>query len=219
METLTEENYLKTIFKLSNKQDELVGTNAIADEMNTKSASVTDMVKRLSVKKLLYYTPYKGVKLTERGRKKALDVVRKHRLWEVFLVDILKFKWDEVHLIAEELEHVNSIELFERLDKFLGHPKFDPHGGPIPDAKGKISLNDLIPLTDLKINNKATILGVVDSSKHFLQYLEKVKLKIGNKVTLIEKHHYDDSIDVKLNNKKNIHLSNKIARNILVSIS
>ena len=110
METLTEENYLKTIFKLSLNKDKLVGTKAIADEMNTKSASVTDMIKRLSVKKLLHYTPYKGVKLSDKGRKKALDVVRKHRLWEVFLVDVLKFKWDEVHYIAEELEHVNSAE-------------------------------------------------------------------------------------------------------------
>ena len=217
METLTEENYLKTIFKLSRDKDELIGTNAIADKMNTKSATVTDMVKRLSFKKLLHYTPYKGVKLSAKGRKKALEVVRKHRLWEVFLVDILKFKWDEVHHIAEELEHVNSGELFERLDKFLGHPKFDPHGDPIPDSNGKLSLNDMIPLTDLSVNNEAIILGVADSSKHFLQYLEKINLKPGNKLKLIEKYHYDNSIDVKINNKENIHISNKIARNILVS--
>ena len=219
METLTEENYLKTIFKLSLSEDKLVGTNAIAEEMNTKSASVTDMVKRLAGKKLLYYTPYKGVKLTDKGKKKALLVVRKHRLWEVFLVDILKFKWDEVHHIAEELEHVNSTEMFDRLDKFLGRPKFDPHGDPIPDSDGKFSLNDLIPLSDLKLNGKATILGVVDHSKHFLQYLEKIKLKLGNKVVLVEKHHFDNSIDVKINNKKSIHISNKIARNILVNAS
>ena len=187
--------------------------------MNTKSASVTDMVKRLAVKKLLFYTPYKGVKLTEKGRKKAVDVVRKHRLWEVFLVDTLKFKWDEVHHIAEELEHVNSKELFNRLDKFLGYPKFDPHGDPIPDAKGKLSSMEMKSLADMGLKEIGVICGVLDDSKAFLQYLEKVKLKLGNKVSLVEKHQFDNSIDVKINNKSNIHISNKIARSILVSSS
>ncbi|MBT8194877.1 MAG: metal-dependent transcriptional regulator, partial [Bacteroidia bacterium] len=192
-------------------------TNAIADEMSTKSASVTDMVKRLALKKLVFYTPYKGVKLTDKGRKKAVDVVRKHRLWEVFLVDTLKFKWDEVHHIAEELEHVNSKELFNRLDKFLGYPKFDPHGDPIPDAKGKLSSMEMKPLADLGLKDKGVICGVLDDSKTFLQYLEKVKLKLGNKVSLVEKHQFDNSIDVKINNRTSVHISNKIARNILVS--
>jgi DtxR family Mn-dependent transcriptional regulator len=218
METLTEENYLKCIYKLSEGDQALVKTSAIAKKMKTKSASVTDMIKRLSGKNLLHYEAYKGVRLTEKGRKKAVEVIRKHRLWEVFLVNVLKYEWDEVHQIAEQLEHVNSEDLFKRLEKYLGYPKFDPHGDPIPDAKGRFSRSDFVPISEMNIKDKGIIMGVVDSSKQFLQYLGKTKLKLGNKVRLVEKHEYDNSLDIKVNNKSIVHISQKIARNILISL-
>lgn len=138
MNSLTEENYIKAIYKLCEKSADAVSTNAIAEKMHTKAASVSDMLKKLSKKKLINYRKYQGVTLTAKGEKLALAIVRKHRLWELFLVQKLNFKWDEVHDIAEQLEHIQSDELVKRIDKFLDHPKFDPHGDPIPDVNGKL---------------------------------------------------------------------------------
>src|SRR5688500_18567354 len=160
MNSFTEENYLKAIFKLLEGDDEAVTTNAIAEKMNTRAASVTDMLKKLSEKKLINYKKYQGVTLTSSGKKIALNIIRKHRLWEVFLVEKLNFKWDEVHDIAEQLEHINSDTLIERIDKFLNYPKFDPHGDPIPDINGKFQSNKSVLVSELKLNSVGIMTGV-----------------------------------------------------------
>jgi DtxR family transcriptional regulator, Mn-dependent transcriptional regulator len=216
MHTLTEENYLKCIYKLSVNTPEGITTSAIADGMKTKSASVTDMLKKLSEKELVKYEKYYGVKLTEKGKKIALKIVRKHRLWEVFLVEVLDFKWDEVHIIAEQLEHIQSDELITRMDKFLGHPKTDPHGDPIPDQNGKIFSAQLTALSQLNQKTSGEIAGVTEHSPSFLQYLEKSGLNLGNIIHVLEKYEFDKSINIKINNKKVLHISNDIAKNIMV---
>src|SRR5580693_6558937 len=152
MNTFTEENYLKAIYHLS-LQSESVSTNQIAASLNTKAASVTDMLKKLADKELINYTKYQGVTLTPQGEKIAVSIIRKHRLWEYFLVEKLNFKWDEVHDVAEELEHISSKELADRLDQFMGYPKYDPHGDPIPDSNGKLKTHELKPVSSLSINS------------------------------------------------------------------
>jgi DtxR family Mn-dependent transcriptional regulator len=216
MPTLTEENYLKCIYKLSVKESEEISTSGIADEMNTKSATVTDMLKKLSDKELVKYERYYGVKLTEKGRKIALRIIRKHRLWEVFLVKALDFKWDEVHVIAEQLEHIQSDELTSRLDKFLGFPKTDPHGDPIPDQNGKFFPADLVALSDIGQKKTGEIAGVTEHAPSFLKYLEKNELNLGNKIQVTEKHEFDKSLDIKINKKKLLHISHDVAKNIMI---
>src|SRR6201996_7606541 len=173
MNTFTEENYLKAIYHLST-QSESVSTNQIAAALSTKAASVTDMLKKLADKELINYTKYQGVTLTTAGEKIALSIVRKHRLWEYFLVEKLNFKWDEVHDVAEELEHISSKELIDRLDDFMGNPKYDPHGDPIPDSNGKFKSHELKPVAGLIVNEIGIISGVRDHSTAFLQYLERM---------------------------------------------
>ena len=171
MNSFTEENYLKAIFKLSMGSNKEVSTNAIAEQLDTKASSVTDMIKKLSDKKLVKYVKYKGVSLNEKGEEIAVSIIRNHRLWEVFLVEKLDFKWDEVHEFAEELEHIKSDKLTERLDTFLGFPKYDPHGDPIPDKDGNINRHKDITIANLKINDKGVIVGVKEHSKGYLKYL------------------------------------------------
>lgn len=151
MFTYSEENYIKTIFHLEQKALEGVSTNAIAEQMDTKASSVTDMIKKLSEKGVINYVKYQGVTLTQEGRKTALSIIRKHRLWEVFLVETLDFSWDEVHEIAEQLEHIHSEKLIDRLDKLLDFPKYDPHGDPIPTKDGTFSERDKILLSELTV--------------------------------------------------------------------
>ena len=177
--TLAEENYLKAIFHLETKASNGVSTNAIADALETKPSSVTDMVQKLAEKKLLSYQKYKGTHLTPKGRKIAAKVVRKHRLWEVFLVDKLKFQWDEVHEIAEQLEHIKSDELIVRLDKFLGFPEYDPHGDPIPDKFGNIQTSKKRLLAEIDSEQLGICVGVKESSTEYLRYLDKKKIGIG----------------------------------------
>src|SRR5215204_5861291 len=160
MLSFTEENYLKTIYRLSDGGTESVATNSIAEAMNTKAASVTDMIKKLSGKNLISYEKYYGVKITKAGRSAALSVVRKHRLWETFLVEKLNFNWDEVHDVAEQLEHIQSPLLIEKLDEFLSHPIADPHGHAIPDKNGKIHVAQQIPLCEITENKTATVRAV-----------------------------------------------------------
>lgn len=179
MNSYTEENYLKAIYHLSLTNDKSVTTNSIAAAMSTKAASVTDMLKKLAEKKLINYERYQGVSLTAEGKTIAIKIVRKHRLWEFFLVEKLQFKWDEVHELAEELEHIKSAELIERLDKFLGFPKYDPHGDPIPDVNGRFNINELKPVSTLLVNDGGIIMGVREHLPQFLQYLEKMRLIIG----------------------------------------
>lgn len=212
----TEENYLKAIFKLSEKSDKPVSTNAVSKELNTSAASVTDMLIRLSKKDLVNYAKYKGATLSDEGNRLATHLVRKHRLWEVFLYDKLGFTWDEVHDIAEQMEHIRSQQLVDRLDDFLGHPKFDPHGDPIPDADGNFTQRQQYLLASLNNSELGIVVGVQEHSSAFLQYLDKLELVLGAKVQIIDKYDYDGSIKILLNGEKEQIITNKVAQNIFV---
>ncbi len=216
MNTYTEENYLKAIFKYGNKSKEGVSTNVIADELNTKASSVTDMIKKLSDKKLVIYKKYHGVTLTEKGRKVATSVIRKHRLWEVFLVDKLDFKWDEVHDIAEQLEHIQSDSLVERLDAFLEHPEYDPHGDPIPDKNGNLQHHVDIRLSDLIKGESGVIVGVKEHSTSYLKYLESINLVLGSSIQINEIVEFDQSMSILINNKENTNISNQASKNLII---
>jgi len=219
MNTFTEENYLKAIYKIAEDGDSFITTNDIARKINTKAASVTDMLRKLSAKKLIKYKKYYGVALTDHGKKVALSVIRSHRLWEMLLVKTLKFKWDEVHDVAEQLEHIRSEKLVQHIDKFLHFPKFDPHGDPIPDANGKIivSKEKSIPLSEATHDKNLVITGVKDHSVSFLQLLEKSGIILGSKIKVKTVQPYDKSLSLLLNGKKRMFVSNQIAKNILVA--
>lgn len=216
MVSQTEENYLKAIFKTCEKTGKSASTNAIAKRMQTSAASVTDMVKRLSEKELIIYERYKGVTLTDSGAKIATNLIRKHRLWEVFLLEKLNFSWDEVHEIAEQLEHIQSTELVKRLDHFLGKPKFDPHGDPIPDADGNFTFRKQIILSELPLNTDGIVVGVQEHSTPFLQYLDKVNLGLGAEIKVVEKFEYDESLKVVVNGENEFLLSSKVSQNLFV---
>ena len=213
--TFSEENYLKAIYHLTNQTNSEVSTNAIAEMMETKASSVTDMLKKLAEKDLVIYKKYQGVSLTENGKLSAKMIVRKHRLWEVFLVEKLDFAWDEVHEIAEQLEHIKSEELINKLDDFLGNPTEDPHGDPIPDAQGKIVKSDKQLLCDLEINQIGICVGVKDSSADFLKYLDKQGIALGSKIEIIAKESFDLSTKIRINTVE-LMISNKIASNLFV---
>jgi DtxR family transcriptional regulator, Mn-dependent transcriptional regulator len=212
----TEENYLKAIFKLSLKGPENISTNNIAAETQTTAASVSDMLKRLSEKQLVAYEKYKGVQLTETGRNIAIELIRSHRLWEVFLVDKLGYKWDEVHVIAEELEHIKTPDLISRLEAFLGYPTNDPHGDPIPDAEGNIHNHEPISLNELNAAEKGIVVRVGEQSVEFLQYLDRIKLHIGSRVDVLEVNSYDNSRLIRINSTESVFLSEKVSENLIV---
>ena len=216
MTTSTEENYLKAIYHLSTGNQNSVLTSAIAGSLSTSSASVTDMIKKLSEKNMVEYERYHGVKITRKGEKVALSIIRRHRLWEVFLMDTLKFKWDEVHDLAEELEHVSSDELTKRLDAFLGFPKFDPHGDPIPDTNGKVHSNGQVLLSEITKKGRYILSGVNDHSPSFLQYLEKKGLIPGSIFSIVEMDEFDNSMQIIFINKKSIFISKEVSKNLLV---
>lgn len=216
MNSLTEENYIKAIYKLNSNKKHAVTTNSIAELMQTKPASVSDMLKRLAIKKFINYEKYKGVKLTPKGNKLALEIIRKHRLWEVFLVNKLNFKWHEVHDIAEQLEHIRSEELVNRMDAFLDYPKFDPHGDPIPDKNGKLDENNFISLSTVKEGEMVVMTGISEHSTAFLNYLEKNDILLGNEIKVQSVNEYDASMLVTIKNKRNMHISNESAKHILV---
>ncbi len=216
MNSFTEENYLKAIYKLSLNGTQGVSTNAIADELSTKPSSVTDMIKKLAEKQLVSYQKYQGVNLTKKGRDIAVSIIRNHRLWEVFLVEKLNFKWDEVHDLAEELEHINTHKLTERLDEFLDFPKFDPHGDPIPDKNGNIIQHKDITLSDLKIGEKAVVVGVKEHSKSYLNYLEQLQLVLGAEVQIKDIVEFDATMRILVNNKQVI-ISNQASKNLIVN--
>jgi len=216
--TQTEENYIKEIFKLSEKQEGYISTNAIADAKQTTAASVTDMVKKLAAKGYVDYVIYTGSKLTDNGNEIAKTIVRRHRLWEVFLVKKLNFSWDEVHYLAEQLEHVQSEALTERLDHFLDYPKVDPHGDPIPDSTGHIDYINTQKLNELKNNDEAVLLGVSDHSSEFLHYLDRVNITLGSKVKIIEIYSFDESIHILLNDSKDLIVSKQIAKHLYVKV-
>jgi DtxR family Mn-dependent transcriptional regulator len=215
--TFSEENYLKTIYHLTTNSDAEISTNAIAEMMMTKASSVTDMLKKLAEKDLVNYKKYQGVSLTDKGKLAAKMIVRKHRLWEVFLVEKLDFPWDEVHDIAEQLEHIKSDQLIDKLDDFLGNPTEDPHGDPIPDAKGKIIKVEKLSLSELNENQIGICVGVKDSSPEFLKYLDKNKIALGVVIKVNSIEAFDLSFNVKIN-EIDFMISNKIAENIFVKL-
>ena len=217
MFSLSEENYLKAIFHLQKNSEAGVSTNALAVEMQTKASSVTDMIKKLSEKKLVIYEKYRGVYLSETGRKTALQIVRKHRLWEVFLVEKLGFSWDEVHEVAEELEHIKSEKLISELDKFLNYPKRDPHGDPIPDAKGHFQVANKTLLSNLSKGEKGTLVGVKDSSSEFLKYLDKNAIALGKTIEVLDKEDFDGSMLIQLK-EKSLRISPMVSSNIYIKI-
>jgi DtxR family Mn-dependent transcriptional regulator len=215
MFTLSEENYLKAIYHLERENQGEVSTNAIAEKMDTKPSSVTDMVQKLAEKEVLSYKKYKGTLLTPSGRIIAADVIRKHRLWEVFLVEKLNFQWDEVHEIAEQLEHIQSDELISRLDKYLGFPDYDPHGDPIPDKFGNEKSTEKKLLSALEKKQKGVCVGVKETTPEFLQYLDKKKIGIGTRITVLGKEFFDGSMVIQVG-KDQFFVSKKIADNLYV---
>jgi DtxR family Mn-dependent transcriptional regulator len=216
--TFSEENYLKTIYHLTTISDTEVSTNAIAEKMETKASSVTDMLKKLAEKDLVNYKKYQGVSLTENGKLAAKMIVRKHRLWEVFLVEKLDFSWDEVHDVAEQLEHIKSEKLINKLDDFLGNPTEDPHGDPIPDVHGRIVKIEKQLLSELIENQSGICVGVKDTSSEFLKYLDKQEIALGSKIEIIGKESFDLSLKIKVDNK-DLTISNKIASNLFVKLT
>jgi DtxR family transcriptional regulator, Mn-dependent transcriptional regulator len=215
MLSYTEENYLKIVYGLLALNPAGASTNEIAARMNTKASSVTDMMQKLADKKLLKYKKYQGVKLTEEGRLVAVQIIRKHRLWEVFLKEKLGFGWDEVHELAEQLEHIKSEELTNRLDRFLGFPKFDPHGDPIPDKDGHIETKKSKLISELLVNQSGLITGVQDSTSSFLQYLDKHALVLGTPIKVLEIFEFDHSVKIKAGNSE-MTISYEVSKNIKV---
>ncbi|MBS1749556.1 MAG: metal-dependent transcriptional regulator [Bacteroidetes bacterium] len=213
--TISEENYIKAIFRLQ-RAGKTVSTNALALELETKPASITDMLKKLKAKKLVLYSPYQGCRLSSEGSKLALSIVRRHRLWEYFLAEKLQFKWDEVHEVAEELEHVSSKQLIERLDAFLGFPRFDPHGDPIPDSTGKITMPELVKLITLRPCERARVSGLTDQSADMLKLLKQRKINIGTIVTINKKFEFDQSLEIEIPESIPFIISEQTAQNILV---
>jgi len=214
--TVSEENYIKSIYHLQ-RADDTVSTNALAERLKTKPASISDMLKKLQAKGLVNYNRYKGFRLTREGNKAALAIIRRHRLWEYFLVDQLQFSWEDVHEVAEQLEHVSNRKLVDKLDAFLGYPKFDPHGDPIPDGNGKINFQDQIPLFTLPLNTTAVITSVRSESSDLLSFLSSRKITIGTKVEVKRRLDFDNSLEVKVRSRQPIHISEQVANAIQVN--
>jgi DtxR family Mn-dependent transcriptional regulator len=215
MFTLSEENYLKAIYHLESHSKNGISTNAIAKSLETKASSVTDMVKKLSEKEVVLYVKYQGVTLTAFGKKTAANIVRKHRLWEVFLVEKLNFSWDEVHEVAEQLEHIKSAKLINQLDALLGFPTHDPHGDPIPDKEGNLKTIEKSLLATLCKNESGICIGVDDSSSEFLRFLDKKGITLGKKITILDKEDFDDSLSIEIDGEK-LSISKKIANNLYI---
>lgn len=211
----TEENYIKTIYQLQANEG-MVNTNAVASTLQTSAASVTDMLKKLKLKKLLVYEKYKGFKLNNEGRKTALYIIRKHRLWETFLVNKLQFKWDEVHEVAEQLEHIQSIKLIDHLANFLGNPQFDPHGDPIPNAEGKMPALAQINLTKFPLKTLGEISSVGNQSSDMLTLLRHKNIELGSTIMVEQVFPFDESIDLKINHKILVNISAKLAAHLFV---
>lgn len=216
MQTHSEENYLKAIFKLSKLGNNKVSVKAIADALGNNPASVIDMLKKLTDKKLISYEKKSGAQLTDNGLFTALQIVRKHRLWEVFLKEKLEYSWAEVHEIAEQLEHIKHHELADRLDKFLGFPEYDPHGDPIPDAKGKLPNASKMTLSEIEAGKECRVVAVKDTSNDFLKYLQHLSVEIGTRIVLLEKIDFDGSVIIEINKGAKTSVSKKFAESLLV---
>ncbi|MCF6212795.1 MAG: metal-dependent transcriptional regulator [Flavobacteriaceae bacterium] len=218
MPSQAEENYLKAIYHLGKQGCLSVNTNAVAKKMNTKASSVTDMLKKLAEKELVNYIKYQGVCLTDEGKRTASNIIRKHRLWESFLVEKLNFSWNEVHDVAEQLEHIKSQKLINELDVFLNFPTHDPHGDPIPDKEGNVQKSQKIFLSQINPGVSCSCAGVKDSADNFLQYLDKNNIALGTNIQVIVKEPFDESLILKINHST-LTISKEIANNIYVKIN
>ncbi len=217
MQTHTEENYLKSIYLLGENGKEKVNPTSLAVSLGNNPASVIDMLKKLTEKKLIVYDKINGAKLTDSGMNVALMTVRKHRLWEMFLQEKLGYSWDEVHEIAEQLEHVQDERIADRLDKFLGYPQFDPHGEAIPDSSGQMPEIKLKTLQDVEIGKDYKVVSLKDTSKLFLQYLQRLNIKIGAIIKVIEKIDFDGSFIIIIENSAKASVSQKFTESIFVN--
>lgn len=216
MHSISEENYLKAIYSLSDHRSVQVSTNAIAERLQTQASSVTDMIKKLADKGLVAYKPYQGVQLSDQGYQYAIMIIRKHRLWETFLVEKLEFGWDQVHDIAEQLEHIQSPELTDRLDHFLGYPEQDPHGDPIPNAKGEFEPNKASRLGEMKVGETVRVVGVKDSSSEFLRHLDQIGIALGTHLEVLDIASFDQSLSLRLDGGSTTHISRQVAQNLYV---
>jgi DtxR family transcriptional regulator, Mn-dependent transcriptional regulator len=212
----SKENYIKAVFHLQQEQEN-VTTNALAEALHTKPASVTDMLKKLKAQKLLQYEKYRGVKLTAEGKKVAVQIIRKHRLWEHFLVEKLQFGWEEVHEIAEELEHISSKKLIDRLDAFLDFPQSDPHGDPIPDSNGKMPALQQLAVYDMPLNSSGTVNGISDQSAEMLELLKHKNIQLGTRLEIKRKFDVDGSVEIKIRSQQPVNISIHVAKNLLVA--
>ena len=212
----TEENYLKEIYHLSEDKP-IVSTNALASEMNTTPASVNDMFKRLSQKSMIKHVKYKGSTITEKGRKVAIQIIRKHRLWEVFLVEKLKFQWDEVHEIAEQLEHIQSPVLVERLDNFLGNPILDPHGDPIPDKDGNLYYPEQILVSKMDVGQSGILTSVTSDDTILLQHIDLLGLYLGISFSIKSISNFDSSI-VAVSGGRDIFISREVSNHLMITL-
>ena len=216
MQTFSEENYLKVIYNLDKQGIKKITPTAIAEALNNNPASVIDMLKKLGDKKLLAYEKTKGAKLTPSGKAVAISVIRKHRLWEVFLLEKLGYEWDQVHDIAEQLEHIHYTDLADKLDKFLGFPKYDPHGDPIPSANGEMVSLNRIMLEEANVGKTYKVVGVKDTNPEFLQYLKKLEIGIGTKITIKEKIPFDNSMVIRIEKNMETTVSKIFSQNLLI---
>tara|TARA_B100000795_G_scaffold126081_2_gene94084 strand:+ start:3437 stop:4093 length:657 start_codon:yes stop_codon:yes gene_type:complete len=200
MLSFTEENYLKALQKIVFYSGiEKVGTNELATALLVTPATVSNMLKKLKEKELVDYERYGKITLTKTGRKKALDIIRKHRLWETFLYEKLEFSWDEVHEVAEQLEHIQSEKLVDKLDKLLEYPDFDPHGDPIPNKKGEVKVRVNKTLADVAVGSSCKIVAVKDDSSSFLKYVAKVGLELNSEIVVVSKQEYDAITVIEVN--------------------
>jgi DtxR family Mn-dependent transcriptional regulator len=211
----SEENYIKSIYNLQEKTEK-VNTNSLAAFLNTSAASITDMLKKLKGKKLLEYKKYYGFRLNEAGNKEALKIIRRHRLWEFFLVAKLGMEWEKVHDVAEELEHVSSLELINKLDDYLGNPKIDPHGDPIPDEKGKIAVLKQKALKDLPVKQNAVVSSVSNQTTEMMEMLNHYGIGIGSQIKVLKAFEFDGSLQIKIAKKPECIISGMAAQNIFV---
>lgn len=215
--TLAEENYLKTIYHLSEAGDNDVTTNALAESLDTKPASVSDMVRRLSQKGVIEYQKYRGVNISKKGKPIALGVIRKHRLWEVFLVEKLGLNWDEVHEIAEQMEHIRSPLLIKQLDKFLGYPTMDPHGDPIPNEEGEITIHPQCSLSEFAVDEEGIVVKVPDGEPSLLRHLDRIKMRLGSLVIVKDRVAFDNSVLIQIDDQNEVYISGEISKNIMLA--
>jgi DtxR family Mn-dependent transcriptional regulator len=214
--SVSEENYIKAIYHLQQEVDR-VNTMLLASTVETKPASITDMLKKLKTKRLLDYKPYYGFKLSAEGNRVALGIIRRHRLWEFFLAEKLKFNWEEVHEMAEDLEHVSNKKLIDKLDAFLGYPKFDPHGDPIPDQDGKIQKEEHVLLSELKVKAQGRVTKIKSHSTKIMDLIAHQQMNIGSKITVKKVFEFDESMEIIIDGKITKNISKQLANNIFIA--